>query len=198
MSNVQLTDGSPVPADRSHTEIDPATGMQKGYVVLTAEERAKGFVKPVRRSYTHVGPPGAPPNLRDLTPEEHERYDQYGYAKFEPYGEDQSPVTGKFWTEAELKRAGKRCGSLTTMGTSLAETYARDPNFYSGTFCCACGQHFPLNEFKWEPDGEPMEPSLQEAWHANEGARKAKEQDERRQRRIAELERELSALRSEG
>lgn len=37
-----------------HLEIDPATGMQKDYIVLTAEERAKGFVRPVRRSYTHT------------------------------------------------------------------------------------------------------------------------------------------------
>ena len=51
---IQLTDGSPVPSDRSHTEINPKKGMQKGYVVLSPEERAKGFVKPVRRSYVHA------------------------------------------------------------------------------------------------------------------------------------------------
>ena len=38
MSNTTLTDGSPVTPD--HREIDPATGQQKGYVVLSAEERA--------------------------------------------------------------------------------------------------------------------------------------------------------------
>lgn len=37
MSETTLTDGSPVTPD--HREIDPSTGMQKGYVVLTAEER---------------------------------------------------------------------------------------------------------------------------------------------------------------
>ncbi len=52
MSKVELTDGSPVPEDRSHTE-DRGDGQQKGYVVLSPEERAKGFVKPVRRSYIH-------------------------------------------------------------------------------------------------------------------------------------------------
>lgn len=75
-------------------------GMQKDYVVLTAEERAKGFVEPVRRSYIH-----------------------------------------------------EKCGSRTTMGMSLAETYARCPDFYSGTFCCTCGGHFPVGEkgeFVWE------------------------------------------------
>jgi hypothetical protein len=46
----------------------------------------------------------------------------------------------------------EKCGSTTTMGLSLAETYARCPNFYSGTFCCACGAHFPVGasgEFVW-------------------------------------------------
>jgi hypothetical protein len=127
MSKVQLTDGSPVPEDRSHTEIDPKTGQQKGYIVLSPEERAKGFVKPVRKSYIH-----------------------------------------------------EKCGSLTTMGRSLAETYARDPNFYSGTFCCACAAHFNLDQFHWE-DGEPMEPGLQEAWHIAQGQIKAN-----RERALAE------------
>lgn len=93
-SKTTLTDGSPVTLD--HREIDPRTGMQKGYVVLSAEERAKGFVRPVRRSYIHL-----------------------------------------------------KCGVVTTMGHALAETYARDPFFYSGTFCCGCRAHFPVGE-----DGE--------------------------------------------
>lgn len=98
MTNTTLTDGSPVTPD--HREIDPRTGMQKAYVVLSAEERAKGFVEPVRRSYVHA-----------------------------------------------------KCGVVTTMGQSLAETYARQPEFYSGTFCCGCGTHFPVGEdgdFVWE------------------------------------------------
>lgn len=89
-----LTDGQPVTAD--HREIDPATGMQKGYVVLSDAERAKGFVRPVRHGYVHL-----------------------------------------------------KCGSLTTMSPAIAETYARQPYFYSGTFCVACRKHFPVG-----PDGE--------------------------------------------
>jgi hypothetical protein len=46
-----MTDGSPETPD--HRDIDPATGQQKGYVVLSEEERRKGFVRPVRRSYVH-------------------------------------------------------------------------------------------------------------------------------------------------
>ena len=39
------------------------------------------------------------------------------------------------------------------MGHTLAETYARDPYFYSGTFCTGCGTHFPVGEqgeFVWD------------------------------------------------
>jgi len=99
-----LTDGSPVTPD--HREIIPTTGQQKGYVVLSADERAKGFVRPVRRSYVH-----------------------------------------------------DKCGSVTTMGQALAETYARDPAFYSGTFCVACRNHFPVGaagEFTWDGTTEKV------------------------------------------
>lgn len=144
MTKIELTDGSPVPPDRSHTEIDRATGMQKGYIVLSPEERAKGFVKPVRRSYTH-----------------------------------------------------DKCGTLTTMGLALCETYARDPRFYTGTFCCGCGTHFPLDQFHWE-DGEPMDPDLQDAWCAERDARVTREREEYRKRRIAELNAEITRLQAEG
>jgi hypothetical protein len=117
MSDRMLTNGQPVPEDGSHKEIDPKTGQQKGYIVLTPEERAKGFVKPVRHSYMHTV-----------------------------------------------------CGSVTTMGTALAETYARNPWFYSGTFCCNCGAHFDLAQFRWE-DGEPMDPSKQDDWKEELAAR---------------------------
>lgn len=50
-----------------------------------------------------------------------------------------------------------KCGTVTRMGLSIAETYARDPYFYGATFCVYCNKHLPLSEFKWEPDGEPMD-----------------------------------------
>lgn len=52
----------------------------------------------------------------------------------------------------------EKCGSKTTMGLALSETYARAPKFYSGTFCCQCGAHFPVGadgEFRWE-DGSKV------------------------------------------
>lgn len=96
-----LSDGTQVfPA---HREIKPETGMQQGYVVLADEERAKGYVRPVRRSYVH-----------------------------------------------------KTCGVKTTMAQTIAETYARDPKFYSGTFCCGCRTHLPLDQFVWDGTNEQV------------------------------------------
>ena len=104
MSKTTLTDGSPVTND--HRDIDPTTGMQKDYVVLSDEERAKGFVRPVRDSYVH-----------------------------------------------------EKCGTVTTMGRALAETYAREPSFYIGTFCVSCRAHFPVGatgEFVWKNTSEKV------------------------------------------
>lgn len=46
-----------------------------------------------------------------------------------------------------------KCGTATTMGRALAETYARDPHFYGATYCVGCGMHLPVGvngEFHWE------------------------------------------------
>ena len=59
--------------------------------MLSGEERAKGFVQPVRNSYIHTV-----------------------------------------------------CGAVTAMNQSIAETYARNPNFYGGTYCVGCKDHFPI------------------------------------------------------
>lgn len=142
-SKQMLTDGSPVPEDRSHIR-NRGDGQQAGYIVLTPEERAKGFVKPVRRSYTH-----------------------------------------------------KKCGVLTTMGLSLAETYARDPYFYSGTFCCGCGAHFDLEQFNWSPDGEPMDPLLQEDWLKQKTWSDAQARERRARERVARAVDELDAANKE-
>jgi type II secretory pathway pseudopilin PulG len=101
-SDVQLSGGGRVTED--HQEIQPQSGQQKGYVVLTPTERAKGFTRPYRDAYRHL-----------------------------------------------------KCGKITTMSRDIAETYARDPHFYGGTFCSTCRAHFPVGEngeFTWyEMDG---------------------------------------------
>lgn len=44
--------------------------------------------------------------------------------------------------------------TITTMARPLAETYARDPKFYGGTYCRHCSMHRPVSEFRWyEMDG---------------------------------------------
>jgi hypothetical protein len=97
----------------------PRKGQQEAYLVLSEEERAKGFVMPVQQSYRHI-----------------------------------------------------KCGTDTRMGLAIAETYARDPKFYGGTFCVYCGTHYPLRsaegpQFFWvEPDGSrgcPVGSSPEEA-----------------------------------
>lgn len=134
--------------------INPATGQHRAYWVLPEDERQKGFVRPVRLSYKHVGAP-PPANLCELTDEEKERLEQYNYVAFEEYPESESPVTGRFWTQAQLGSLGGR-GSTTTMSRDIAETYARQPSYYGNTFCCRCSKHLPVGEkgeFVWEADG---------------------------------------------
>jgi hypothetical protein len=138
MSEIELVSGAPVPPDGSHKALKE-NGQQQDYVVLSADERAKGFVKRYRDKYVH-----------------------------------------------------NKCGVETRMGTAIAETYARNPNFYSGTFCVSCREHFPLAQFVWS-DGEPMEPSMQAAW-AEQQAALARE---RRNKRIADLRAELANLEAE-
>lgn len=75
-------------------------GMQESYLVLSEEERDKGFVRPLRTTYKHL-----------------------------------------------------KCGGVTTMGHAIAETYARNPHFYGGTYCAICKAHFPVGEdgeFVWD------------------------------------------------
>ena len=88
--------------DPNHPDLGRGVDSQpvdqnKTYLVLSEEERAKGFIRPVRKSYVH-----------------------------------------------------KTCGSVTTMGSALAETYARQPDFYGSTYCCVCRMHKPVEEFVWD------------------------------------------------
>ncbi len=93
--------------DPNHPDVKRYTGPEepgpqnKVYLVLSEEERAKGFIRPVRESYVH-----------------------------------------------------NPCGTETTMGLALSETYARDPKFYGATYCVHCRAHFPVAEFIWKDDGE--------------------------------------------
>ena len=131
--------------------------MADVYLVLSAEERAKGFVRPVRRSYRHVGIPGPRHPLRDLTAAEQERYASSDYVKYEDYQGRYGGALGRFWTQAGLDAIGKGCGQVTTMSRALAETYSASPGFYGATYCCTCQMHLKVGahgEFVWiEADG---------------------------------------------
>ncbi len=82
-----------------HGPNDEPAPQNEAYLVLSDDERAKGFVRPVRLSYWHTV-----------------------------------------------------CGTITTMSRAIAETYARQPDFYGSTYCVRCGMHRPVGadgEFYW-------------------------------------------------
>lgn len=122
------------------------------YLVLSAEERAKGFVRPVRHSYVHVGIAGPKYPLQDITAEQKGWWkdDPEPFVKFEPFPPGaHGNSTGRYWTQKKLDSVGKGCGVRTTMGQALALTYARNPHFYGATYCVGCSMHRPVGE-----DGE--------------------------------------------
>lgn len=149
-----------VVSDRAQldTTIGP-DGMQKNYLVLSDEERAKGFVRPLRTRYQHVGIAGPQHQLRDLTDAERTLWGDE-FAKFEELPAASAAInraTGKFWTQKQLDAVGKGCGVVTTMGMAIAETYARSPGFYGMTFCVGCRVHLPVGaggEFTWDGTDE--------------------------------------------
>ena len=97
------TDGKPPDPGWEHGPaagpVNAKSGLHRAYYVLSEEQRAKGFVRPVRRRYQHLA-----------------------------------------------------CGTVTTMGPAIAETYARDPAYYGETFCAGCRSHYRVGvdgEFEW-------------------------------------------------
>lgn len=139
---------------------NPATrpdGQHVDHWVLCASERAKGFVRPLRTSYVHVGRAAPKYPLRDLT-EDERRFNEGCadiddiFVKFEPYPKG-STGRGRFWTQAELDKIGKGCGTKTNMPMAIAETYAASPGYYGSTFCCGCNAYLPVGkdgEFVWD------------------------------------------------
>lgn len=121
--------------------------QQEVYLVLSDEERAKGFVRPYREVYRHVGKQAALYPLRDLTEEEKTRLPEY--VKYEKYPESESPKVGKYWKQSELDSIEAGCGQITMMARPIAETYARNPHFYGSTYCTTCQKHLPIDEFVW-------------------------------------------------
>ncbi len=98
-----LTDDPNDPRLTHGSDITPRP-QSEVYLVLSEEEREKGFVRPVYHAYVHHDP---------------------------------------------------ECGTITTMGLELCETYARRPSFYGSTYCVGCQMHRPVGtagEFTWIDD----------------------------------------------
>lgn len=151
MSTKETTDGLPPrPGFENASAPAPkrADGQHEAYWVLSAEERAKGFVRPVRTKYRHVGRiVCGKPVTWSSNP------DSVCAGELNHAGtcDDQGISTSK-------ARLNKGCGTFTTMGIAIAETYAAKPSFYGSTFCAHCGAHFPVGEsgeFEWE-DGSKV------------------------------------------
>lgn len=62
---------------------------------------------------------------------------------------------GEFVQPVRERYVHDECESVTLMGRDLAESVARDPSFYSKTFCVGCGEHVPVEDVHWKEDGEP-------------------------------------------
>ena len=142
-------------AVRQLTEAQHAIATQTSAVSAARErlEQAKreaAAAIPVDRSARQLSGGGAvTEDHREIKPESGQ---QKGYIVLTPA----ERVKGFTRPYRDAYRHSK-CGKITTMSRDIAETYARDPGFYSGTFCTTCRAHFPVGEngeFTWyEMDG---------------------------------------------
>lgn len=134
------------------------TGQHEIYLVLSEEERAQGFIRPVRDTYRHVGKKiESEGEIVSLEEHPNSYYTKdNGYVAFIQYPESRSPLVGRYIKEDEYQALKNKeshirgCNGVTSMGRALAETYARDPKFYGATFCVVCNKHLPVEEFVWE------------------------------------------------
>jgi hypothetical protein len=135
-SKVCTTSGAP--ADQVRAEQTEKTGQHGAYIVLCADERAKGFVRPYRDAYKHVG--------QRLGCDDYKR----------PEGVMGGVCLNCGHTQPDHVQRNGACNAVTTMGRALSETYARDPKFYGSTFCVNCNRHLPVAEFIWTADGQQV------------------------------------------
>ena len=141
-----------------HGSDEKPVPQNKVYLVLSDEEKKKGFVRPVRTKYIHCIP--AVDRLKVEMFSDHKKKEalkEYGekYVGILPiYDKDGKRLGGKYVTEEDFKSGG--CGVLTKMGMDIAETYARDPKFYGSTYCVGCKMHLPVEEFCWDGTDEKV------------------------------------------
>lgn len=83
-------------------------------------------------------------------PEDFDYGEQKEDGQYENY-----PTTneGEFEQPVRESYVHEECGTTTTMTGDLPESVARDPTFYTKTFCAGCNEHVPVEEVHWEEDG---------------------------------------------
>lgn len=92
----------------------------------------------------------------DPPPEDFDYGERQDDGQYENY-----PVTDGEQFVQEIRRTyvHTECNVTTKMSRELAESVARDPSYYTKTFCVGCNEHVPVEEIEWE-DGE--------SWRVNE------------------------------
>lgn len=94
-----------------------------------------------------------------------ERMTNFDYGEKLPDGQhERHPTDQSGEYQAPIRNSYKHlaCGGVTRFGNAIAETYAKHPFNYGGTFCCRCGDYFPLRKgdgshaFEWTGDGTPV------------------------------------------
>lgn len=93
------------PNDPELNVVDPENGQQMSYLVLSEDERAKGFVQPVRISYVHETCGGVTTMNRTIA-ETYARDPSYYHATYCSVCQTHSPVgaRGEFtWHGTEIK-----------------------------------------------------------------------------------------------
>lgn len=151
----QLCTTSGRPVDVVRAEQTESTGQYKDYIVLCPDERAKGFVRPYRDAYIHVGRINicGKRHVSDCDGHLMACVMEFGHAGECTHWHDVSESEAVI---AETQHRLGGCGVETKMGQALSETYARDPMFYGATFCVGCNKHLPVGEFVWTADGETV------------------------------------------
>ncbi len=106
------TDGKPprpgYEAGGAPAPIDPKTGQHESYWVLTEEERAKGFVRPVRNKYVHLTC-GVVTRMGQALSETYARDPKYYGATFCVHCQKHFPVgpDGEFvWDDEKREKVG--------------------------------------------------------------------------------------------
>lgn len=82
----------------------------------------------------------------------------FDYGEKKPDGQYENYPTideGEFVQPVRSAYVHDKCGTTTRMTGKLPESVARDPQYYTATFCVGCGEHVPIEEVHWKIDGEP-------------------------------------------